>query len=93
MAFGIPKLAVVALLTRIMNPGRLQQVILWGLAGCCMLSLAGCVIILFAQCRPVQSQWDFSITEKTCWSPYILVNFAIFAGGESASFARHRGLG
>ncbi|KAJ4160376.1 hypothetical protein NW754_003501 [Fusarium falciforme] len=50
-----------------------------------MLSLAVCIIILFAQCRPVQSQWDFSITEKTCWSPYILVDFAIFAGSLSAT--------
>ncbi|RTE78244.1 hypothetical protein BHE90_007291 [Fusarium euwallaceae] len=85
MAFGIPKLAVVALLTRIMNPGRVQQIILWGLAGFCMLSLFGCIIILFAQCRPAASQWDFSITEKTCWSPYILVDFAIFAGALSAT--------
>lgn len=81
MAFGFPKLAVVALITRLMNPGRLHKIFLWVLAGCCMMGLIGCIIILFAQCSPVESQWTFSITDKKCWSPYVLVNFAIFAGG------------
>ncbi|KAJ3528286.1 hypothetical protein NM208_g10275 [Fusarium decemcellulare] len=85
MAFGFPKLAVVALLVRIMNPSKIQQYILWGLASCCMLSLLGCIIILFAQCQPSRAQWDFSITDKTCWSPWILVDFAIFAGALSAT--------
>ncbi|KAF4972243.1 hypothetical protein FSARC_1140 [Fusarium sarcochroum] len=85
MAFGFPKLAVVALITRLMNPGRLHMIFLWTLAGCCMLSLVVCIIILFAQCSPAQSQWTFSITDKTCWSPFILVDFAIFAGALSAT--------
>ncbi|KAH6954756.1 hypothetical protein DER45DRAFT_633158 [Fusarium avenaceum] len=85
MAFGFPKLAVVALITRLMNPGRVHRIFLWTLAGCCMLSLAGCIIILFAQCSPVESQWDFSITDKSCWSPYILIDFAIFSGALSAA--------
>ncbi|KLP15110.1 Uncharacterized protein LW94_1955 [Fusarium fujikuroi] len=84
MAFGFPKLAVVALITRLMNPGRLHKIFLWVLAGCCMMGLIGCIIILFAQCSPVESQWTFSITDKKCWSPYVLVNFAIFAGALSA---------
>ncbi|KAF5679246.1 integral membrane protein PTH11 [Fusarium heterosporum] len=85
MAFGFPKLAVVALITRLMNPGRMHKIFLWALAGTCMLSLIGCIIILFAQCSPVESQWTFSITDKTCWSPYILVDFAIFSGALSAT--------
>uniref|UniRef100_A0A0C4DJB4 Rhodopsin domain-containing protein n=1 Tax=Fusarium oxysporum (strain Fo5176) TaxID=660025 RepID=A0A0C4DJB4_FUSOF len=85
MAFGFPKLAVVALLVRIMNPSRIQQFILWGLASCCMLSLLGCIIILFVQCQPSRAQWDFSIADKTCWSPDVLVDFAIFAGSLSAT--------
>ncbi|KAF4452103.1 hypothetical protein F53441_5036 [Fusarium austroafricanum] len=85
MAFGFPKLAVVALITRLMNPGRIHKIFLWGLAGCCMLSLVGCIVILFAQCTPAESQWTFSITDKKCWSPWVLVNFAIFAGALSAA--------
>lgn len=85
MAFGFPKLAVVALITRLMNPGRVHRIFLWTLAGCCMLSLVGCIIILFAQCSPVESQWDFSITDKSCWSPYILIDYAIFSGGKNSA--------
>ncbi|SPJ70450.1 related to integral membrane protein PTH11 [Fusarium torulosum] len=85
MAFGFPKLAVVALITRLMNPRRVHRIFLWTLAGCCMLSLVGCIIILFAQCSPVESQWDFSITDKSCWSPYILIDYAIFSGALSAA--------
>jgi hypothetical protein len=47
-----------------------------------MVVLLICVVILFAQCQPARSQWDFAITDKTCWSPYVLVDFAIFAGGK-----------
>ncbi|KAF7542593.1 hypothetical protein G7Z17_g11440 [Cylindrodendrum hubeiense] len=83
-AFGLPKLAVAALLIRIMNPKKIHRIILWTLPSLCMGGLLGCVVILFGQCRPVQSQWTFSITDKTCWSPYVLVDFAIFAGSLSA---------
>ncbi|KAF5701745.1 integral membrane protein [Fusarium mundagurra] len=83
-AFGLPKLAVVSLLTKLMNPGRLHKIFLWILVGCCMLGLMGCIINLFAQCSPVESQWRFSITDKKCWSPHVLIDFAIFAGSLSA---------
>lgn len=79
-AFGLPKLAVTALLVRIMNPARKHRVILWALPTICMAALVACVVVLFAQCRPARSQWTFSITDKECWSPYVLVDLAIFAG-------------
>ena len=80
MAFGIPKLAVVALLTRILNPGKWHRVFLWSLSGLCVVALLGCIVILFGQCSPSASQWDFSITPDYCWSKWVLVNYAIFAG-------------
>ncbi|KAH6884398.1 hypothetical protein B0T10DRAFT_564436 [Thelonectria olida] len=84
VAFGLPKLAVAALLIRIMNPERKHRIILWVLPSVCMAGLLVCVVILFVRCSPVQSQWDFSITDGKCWSPHILVNFGIFAGALSA---------
>ncbi|KXH26159.1 integral membrane protein [Colletotrichum simmondsii] len=81
MSFGLPKLAVVALLTRIMNPSRWHALFLWFIATFCLINLIGCVIILFAQCQPSHSQWDFSVTDKTCWDKWILVYFAIYSGG------------
>ncbi|KAI9898884.1 hypothetical protein N3K66_005345 [Trichothecium roseum] len=83
-AFGIPKLAVVALLVRIMNPSHAHKCFLWGLSGLCLGVLFGCVVILYAQCTPASSQWDFSVTEKQCISKMILVYYAIAAGAFSA---------
>lgn len=139
MSFGVPKLAVVALLSRIMNPSKLHVIILWtskffltlmvlhckyvrqsqaelsgresgvdlltktphdpavtmcnslttnsSVTGLCMLNLFGCVFVLFAQCTPARSQWDFSITDKSCWSPWVLVDFAIWTGGKYRSLS------
>jgi hypothetical protein len=81
MSFGLPKFAVVALLTRILNASRSHRVFLWCMTGLCMVSLLGCIVILFAQCTPSQSQWDFSIQGK-CWDRSILVHYSMFAGGE-----------
>ncbi|OLN82373.1 hypothetical protein CCHL11_09781 [Colletotrichum chlorophyti] len=80
MSFGLPKLAVVALLTRIMNPSKPHMMFLWGMSLFCLLNLIGCVVILFAQCQPSHSQWDFSVVERTCWDKWILVYFAIYSG-------------
>ncbi|KAF5484079.1 hypothetical protein CGCF413_v015133 [Colletotrichum fructicola] len=81
MSFGLPKLAVVALLTRIMNPSKGHRIFLWAMSLFCLANLVGCVIILFAQCQPSHSQWDFSVLDKTCWDKWILVYFAIYSGG------------
>lgn len=89
MSFGLPKIAVVALLTRIMNPSRWHALFLWCLSIFCLVNLLGCVIILFAQCQPSHSQWDFSV-EKTCWDKWILVYFAIYSGGMAARTRANR---
>lgn len=89
MSFGLPKLAVVALLTRIMNPSRWHALFLWFIATFCLINLIGCVIILFAQCQPSHAQWDFSVTDKTCWDKWILVYFAIYSGGASTSLSSY----
>ncbi|KAF2646828.1 integral membrane protein [Massarina eburnea CBS 473.64] len=83
-SFGIPKLAVVALLTRITNPTRKHRIFLWTMTIGCLVLLFGCVIILFAQCSPSRSQWDFSV-QGTCWSPWVLIYYSIVAGGLSAT--------
>ena len=86
MSFGLPKLAVIHLLTRLLNPGRAHKTFLWAIGSLCVLSLLGCVALLFAQCTPVQSQWDFSLAEEMqCWDKSVLVNYAIYAGCKFAS--------
>ncbi|RYP27379.1 hypothetical protein DL768_011247 [Monosporascus sp. mg162] len=80
LSFAVPKLAVVALLVRLLNPSKTHRNFLWFLSGSCILVLMGCIAILFGQCIPSRSQWDFSIIEKTCIDPYVLVDYSIFAG-------------
>lgn len=82
MSFGIPKLAVVAFLTHIMNPSRIHKIIMWGMAWLCVFNLFLCVVFHFAQCTPAASQWDFSL-ERKCWSPWILIWWATWSGCES----------
>ncbi|KAL2262439.1 hypothetical protein VTK26DRAFT_1342 [Humicola hyalothermophila] len=84
MSFGLPKLAVVALLTRLLSPGRIHRIFLWTLAIVCLLSLIGCVVVLFGRCTPARSLWDFDVVPQTCFDVSILVNYAIYAGTFSA---------
>lgn len=84
MSFGLPKLGAIFLLTRLMNPRKPHKIFLWLLGIICNLSLIGCVVILFAQCKPVESQWDFSIKGE-CIDKWVLVDYAIFAGGKLRS--------
>ncbi|CAG9978709.1 unnamed protein product [Clonostachys byssicola] len=56
--FGLPKIAVVALLNRLMNPAKWHAYFLWALSGTCMASLVGCIIFLYSLCTPVQSLWN-----------------------------------
>ncbi|CAJ2510508.1 Uu.00g133170.m01.CDS01 [Anthostomella pinea] len=83
-SFAFPKLAAVYLLTKLMNTSKTHRIFLWTLSSLCVLILSGCIILLFAQCTPSRAQWDLSITEKTCWSPYVLVDYSIAAGAFSA---------
>ncbi|KAM0326237.1 hypothetical protein ACHAQA_006834 [Verticillium albo-atrum] len=83
LSFGIPKLAVVAVLTRIMSPGRCHTIILWTMAGVCNVLLALNAVFLLGRCVPAASQWNFDM-KGTCWDPQILVRYAIATGVFSA---------
>lgn len=83
LAYTVPKFAVAALLTRLLVPGRLSRIVLWTLPCVCLTLVIVCVVVLFAQCTPARAQWDFSITDKKCWSPWVLVDIAIVTGSES----------
>ncbi|KAF6820623.1 integral membrane protein [Colletotrichum plurivorum] len=85
LAYTVPKFAVVALLVRILNPGKTHRVVLWSLATVCLVLVLLCIIILFAQCTPTHPQWDFEVAEKSCWSPWVLINVAILTGTFSAA--------
>lgn len=82
MSFGLPKLAVVALLVRLLNVPKWHRFILWTLGALSQGVVVGTVIILVAQCSPARALWDFSITEKKCVDIYTVIHYGEFAGGE-----------
>jgi hypothetical protein len=84
MSFGLPKLAVVVLLTRLLNPGKYHRWFLWWQGIWAQLTLFATVGVLLGQCMPARSLWDFSITEKKCFDKKILIGYCIYAGIFSA---------
>lgn len=88
LSFAFPKLAIVALLTRLMNPSRIHKRFLWALAGSCFLVLCTNIFVEFAQCNPVSALWDKSIkkTDKSCWDPRVNLYTAYFAGGKKLAY-------
>lgn len=81
MSIGLPKMAVVSLLTRLLNPGRLHFYFLWFLGIWCQLTLLATVGVLIGQCYPARALWDFSVQGK-CLDRQILVDYCIYAGCE-----------
>lgn len=82
--FTIPKLAIAALLNRILNRSLIQKVILWSLTGFAGIVSCICIVVLFTMCDPPDAMWKPWLVEQglaTCRDQMILVNYAIFTGG------------
>ncbi|KAL2212492.1 hypothetical protein CC79DRAFT_421463 [Sarocladium strictum] len=86
LSFGIPKLAVVALLTRVLASvaSTWHRVFLWVLVITCNIFLALVAVFVLLQCRPLQMLWD-PTTTGTCWDRNLQINFSIFASSFSAA--------
>ncbi|KAJ5958956.1 uncharacterized protein N7479_006106 [Penicillium vulpinum] len=87
ISFALPKLAVAALLHRILNPNKIQRIVVWGLV--IMVSIIALINILIyvTMCDPPQALWKTSMVvrgEATCRNVWILVNYATFNGAFSA---------
>ncbi|KAK7954107.1 hypothetical protein PG996_014993 [Apiospora saccharicola] len=76
LTFVVPKLAVVCLLCWLLSPGKIHRRILWGSAISCLGFMLGCNVIMFAQCTPSRSQWDFTLKKEHCWDRWVLVNYS-----------------
>ncbi|OQE29291.1 hypothetical protein PENFLA_c004G05739 [Penicillium flavigenum] len=86
MSFTTPKLAVAALLNRIMNPTLFHRIWLWILTGSVFVASSICIIVLFTMCDPPQALWKVRLMSEgaTCRPTKILVGYAIFTGVLSA---------
>lgn len=83
LSFTVPKMAVVALLDRIMNAGKLHRAFLWFMVILTTVAGIGCIFILFLMCDPPQALWKV-IPGSTCLTPWILINYSTMVGGKSA---------
>ncbi|KAK2736470.1 hypothetical protein FQN55_001647 [Onygenales sp. PD_40] len=86
LSFAIPKMAVVAMLNRILNPSKTQRIFLWSLVSLAGVVSVVCILVLFTMCHPPRALWDLQLQQQgaTCNSPWILINYAIFTGALSA---------
>jgi membrane-bound metal-dependent hydrolase YbcI (DUF457 family) len=82
LSFVIPKLGVVALLIRLFNPSRPRKIFLWSFVGGSCIIISGCIVIIYAQCSPTRALWTLDLNGARCWSPWILVDYSLFAGGK-----------
>lgn len=91
MSFATPKLAIAALLNRVLNPGRFHRVFLWVLTGSVFIISTTCIIVLFTMCDPPQALWKTQLLEKdaTCRPMKVLVDYAIFTGGMLRCFQEY----
>ncbi|QBZ56765.1 hypothetical protein PoMZ_01681 [Pyricularia oryzae] len=83
LSFGLPKLAVASLLTRLLNPRRFHRWFLWWLAVWCLLSVSTTGILSLVRCTPASSMWDVSV-EGSCTDVRNLIYFGLYAGAFSA---------
>ncbi|KAI8947821.1 hypothetical protein F4801DRAFT_592320 [Xylaria longipes] len=74
LSFVLPKLAVAKLLCRLLNPSRPHRIWLWSICGFNLLALLGSIGLIFGQCQPSNSQWDFSVPARFCWAAPHTVN-------------------
>ncbi|KAL1991451.1 hypothetical protein VTN49DRAFT_4759 [Thermomyces lanuginosus] len=82
LSFTIPKLGIAALLNRILNRSKFQQMMLWLLTGFAAIVSCICIVVLFTMCDPPEAMWKPQLLAQgaTCRDQMILVGFAIFTG-------------
>ncbi|RYP27627.1 hypothetical protein DL766_006300 [Monosporascus sp. MC13-8B] len=81
ISLAVPKLAIVALLTRILCPSRAHRVFLWCLTGVCFIQMVVAAIFLFQRCPENETS---SHPVKHCIRPWTEAYFDIYTGGFSA---------
>lgn len=75
---GFPKLAVIALLARLLMPSKTHLVVLWTMGIICCLSLTAMVTTLLLQCSPPRALWTLTMP-RDCLAPSKLEGLAFWA--------------
>ncbi|KAI0174103.1 hypothetical protein BJ166DRAFT_137557 [Pestalotiopsis sp. NC0098] len=82
-AFSLPKLAIVALLRRILNYGLHTSVLLWGLAFVGQALIFSMSVFLFIQCSPTAKNWDKTV-DGICLPDGTMIGIEYFVSSYSA---------
>lgn len=80
LSFAVPKISVTILLTRLLNPRKIQVYIMYFLSSLTLLGSIIVAILLWQQCQPSEATWNKSIEAK-CWPPRVITDFTIAHGG------------
>lgn len=84
LTFAMPKLAIVALLERLLGLRLRTRVLFWSMAISLVIFCLALSASWYAQCTPRAHQWDRMNVQGTCWNPAILLNYSYFVGAYSA---------
>ncbi|KAJ5979811.1 hypothetical protein N7481_007109, partial [Penicillium waksmanii] len=85
VSFALPKLAVAALLHRILNPIRIHRIILWTLVSMITVIAIINILIYVTMCSPPQGLWKSTLVLEgvaKCRPVDVLIGFATFNGGQ-----------
>jgi len=84
IALALPKVAIVALVNRLLQPNRLHRFFLWIMVLLCVTGLLGNVIGLYAKC-PQESVVHITFTKTACLGPERAVAYSISTSAISAA--------
>lgn len=85
LSFALPKIAVAALLHRLLQPTKLQRIMIWGLAGMVIVIAFVNVLLYVTTCNPPQALWQRLLVykgEATCRDIHVLIDFVTFNAGK-----------
>ncbi|EEH39130.2 hypothetical protein PAAG_01592 [Paracoccidioides lutzii Pb01] len=84
LAIAIPKLAVAAMLNRILVPTPFHRNVVWFLGAFVTVSSCIGIPVLMTICNPHQATWDKRIKNAKCRNPVSSTNYLLFTGAVSA---------
>ncbi|ODH46426.1 hypothetical protein GX48_07496 [Paracoccidioides brasiliensis] len=84
LAIAIPKLAVAAMLNRILVPTPFHRNVVWFLGGFVTVSSCIGIPVLMTICNPHQATWDKRIKNAKCRNSVSSTNYLLFTGAVSA---------
>ena len=79
------KISICLLLLRIKNDRKLRRLI-YGVMGGLVFTNGIVILILLAECRPIEGYWTGAISDGRCWDPRVRVYSVYFSIGEFLFF-------